>query len=483
MNQRLLKFAPAVVIAAWFLYFARGGLSAALSGDDLMNIHGYLLKPWPTLFLDNLRFWSTAYRPLGALFYVPLYESFGLNPLPYRVVCFVILGVNLILLWRFCLCLTKSHEIAFLATFIASYHAWFVDLYYSAGTIYDLLSYALYLGAFLIYAGIRERGRTPGPRVLIGIAVLYVLALDAKEMAVTFPLLILVYEIIFHTADLRQPIAWLRRNFATIGITGVLTAIYTAGKLKGPGSLVENPAYALTVSPGRYLDTFHLYMNPLFYQEHRFHDSNTIQIVTVMLIIAIALRSRALLFAWFWLLLTLLPVAFIAHYAAFFEYLPAVGWTLYAATLLVSIGRAVVHLLDRAGRPFVLRASQAVLFLCVAGVLAPVQRREAPKTLAHFMSVQPPSREMTADLARLHPALRRGGHVLFVDDPYPKDSYLLLFMTRLFYHDMTVEVVRTQVQPVPATEYSHYDAVFGFQKNRLVLLPNGAQRTLRPVRF
>ena len=155
-------------IAAWFLYFAHGGLQAGLSGDDLMNLYGYLQKPAPTLLLDTLRFWSTAYRPLGALFYIPLYKLFGMNPLPYRIACFAILGLNLVLLYRFCARLTNSREIAFLATFLASYHAWFVDLYYSAGTIYDLLCYSLYLSAFLVYTGIRARGRTPGARGLIG---------------------------------------------------------------------------------------------------------------------------------------------------------------------------------------------------------------------------------------------------------------------------------------------------------------------------
>src|ERR1039458_8920892 len=149
-----------------------------------MNLYGYLQKPAPTLLFDTLRFWSTAYRPLGAYFYLPLYKLFGLNPLPFRITCFAILGLNLVLLYRFCMRLTGSREIALLATFMASYHAWFVDLYYSAGTIYDLLCYALYLSTLLVYTGYRRRGHWPGLRGTVGIGVLYVLALDAKEMAV-----------------------------------------------------------------------------------------------------------------------------------------------------------------------------------------------------------------------------------------------------------------------------------------------------------
>jgi hypothetical protein len=249
-------------IAAWFLYFAHDGLRASLSGDDLMNLHGYLLKPWPALFIDNLRFWSTAYRPLGGLFYVALYKIFGLNPLPYRIACFAILGLNLVLLYRFCLCLTNSREIAFLTTFLASYHAWFVDLYYSAGTIYDLLCYALYLSAFLIYLRSRTLDRIPGPLPTISITILYILALDAKEMAVTFPLFLLFYEVIFHANKLRNVGEWLTRDARAIWVTGGITLVYIAGKLLAPGSLTENPAYAITISPLRYLHTFSYLLEP-----------------------------------------------------------------------------------------------------------------------------------------------------------------------------------------------------------------------------
>jgi hypothetical protein len=316
-----------IVIAAWFLYFAHGGLRAALTEDDLMNLYKYAAKPGPAVVLDNVFFWSSAYRPLGAFFYLPLYRLFGLDPLPYRIVCFTLLGLNLALLFRFCVRLSGSPEVAFLATFLAAYHAWFVDLYYSSGTIYELLCYAFYLGAFLVYTAISGRGQVPRRGQLFAIAALYVLALDAKEMAITFPLFLLLYELLFHPAGLRSPLRWLRNEGRAVWITAALTALYMIGKLTGPDSLIDNSRYALDISPTRFLKTFHLYLNPLLYQDHRFHDSNTVQLLAAMLLVAAVLRSRVLLFGWCWLLLTILPVSFVAHYAAFFEYLPMAGWS------------------------------------------------------------------------------------------------------------------------------------------------------------
>jgi hypothetical protein len=465
--SRFLYAVACAAIAFWFLWFAGGGLFAALSGDDLMNLHGYVLQPASSVALQMVQFWSTAYRPLGALFYLPMYHFFGLNPLPYRIGCFVLLGINLFLLYRFCARVSGSVETAVLATFIASYHAWFVDLYYSAGTIYDLACYPLYLSAFLLYIRVRDSGRAFGWAALAGLVALYILALDAKEMAATLPLMMLVWEVVHRPGDLRNPLRWITRDARGLWATTAVTIIYAVGKLTGKGSLVENPAYALHISAGRYLDTFHLYMNPLFYQDHRFHDSNTIQILLAMLAFALWRRADVLLFAWSWLLLTILPVSFIPHYAAFFEYLPAVGWVLYIATVLVMARHALMRMLPRGPIPRLI--SQSALFLATAAFLAPQHTREAPRTLAHFMKAEPPTRELAQDLARLKPHMPHGARILSIDDPFPPDTYDLLFETRLFYRDMTIEVERVRTPQIVNT--AGYDAVLRFQGGRLRASP------------
>ena len=54
--------------------------------------------------------------------------------------------------------------------------------------------------------------------------------------------------------------------------------------------------------------------------------------VVLMLALAIWRKSRPLLFAWCFLMFSVLPFIFVPHYSGFFMYLPMVGWTLYAAT-------------------------------------------------------------------------------------------------------------------------------------------------------
>jgi hypothetical protein len=436
-------------ILAWFLFFAGRGLFAAFSGDDLMNLHGYLSRPFHTLLLDNFRYWSTSYRPLGGLFYASIYSLFGFHPFPFRLVCFGLLGVNLLLLFRFCQLLSKSLEVALLATLLVSYHAWFVDLYYSSGTVYDLLCFAFYLGALNFYIRIREQGRRLNLIESLTFCGLYICALNAKEMAVTLPLFVALYEWLFH---------WGKRvDLLGALLTALITVPYVIGKLTGAGSLIENPLYQLSISPVHFLKTFHLYMNPLFYQDHVFHDSNTVQILLVMLAFAIWRRSRPLLFAWSFLILSMLPVAFIGHYSAFFLYLPSVGWALYAAQALRLL------LPSRVGM-----VTKAAIFLGIACVLAPFHFRESQKTLSNFLLAQPPTRAMTSELLREQPQMKPGARILFVDDPFPKDDYFLLSLTRLLYHDMTIQVTRTSVQPCPVAEYGNYDVVLLYRQGKLL---------------
>ena len=75
-----------LTIAAVFLFLAGDGLSAYFTPDDMMNLYGAWFRP----VLEQG-------RPLGALVYRAIFAVFGLDPLPYRMVCFLLLAGNLVL--------------------------------------------------------------------------------------------------------------------------------------------------------------------------------------------------------------------------------------------------------------------------------------------------------------------------------------------------------------------------------------------------
>ncbi len=128
----------------WMFSLAGSGLQARFTGDDLTNLHVHLARSFGQLALSNAMFWSTEYRPMGGLFYAGIYRLFGFRPLPFRIGCFALIVVNLVLLYRVCAKLGGSREAGFLAALLDGYHASFVDLYRSTGTVYELLCFALY---------------------------------------------------------------------------------------------------------------------------------------------------------------------------------------------------------------------------------------------------------------------------------------------------------------------------------------------------
>jgi hypothetical protein len=365
--------------------------------------------------------------------------------------------------------------VAYLATFLAAYHAWFIDLYYSSGTVYDLLCFAFYFAAFNWYVTIRQQNRLPAAREFALLLVSYICALNAKEMAVTLPVFIFFYEVLYHWPQIRREPRQIFAQSWYFLATAFITAVYTAGKLTGPGRLTENAAYHLSISASRFLDTFHLYLNPFLYQINRFHDANTIQFLLIMLAISLALRSRCMTFAWLFLLLSELPVSFVAHYSAFFLYVPMAGWALYAASLLRFARKAAVAglaLFTKQLRPRIVpvtltRCSQVLLALVLALLLAPLHARESRKTLRNFRKAQPPTRDLTFELRNLKREMPRGARILFVNDPFPHDDYFLPSLTQLVYGDLSIKVHRTAIEPAAPAEYGRYTAVFFFKGQEL----------------
>jgi hypothetical protein len=439
------RFGPALFLVAYFFWFAGGGLQARFTGDDLMNLNVHLSTSIPHLLLSNLTYWTTAYRPMGGLVYVAIYRLAGFHSMPFRVVCFAFLLVNLWLLYRVCLRLTDRREVALLATLLVTYHAWLVNLYYSTGTVYELLCFGFYFAAFDYYLGIRQRGETLRMRQWAGFLALYICALNSKELAVTLPLCILFYEWIWHG---------LKGSVRGVTISALVTLPYVIGKLTGPDSLAANPLYRPAISPARYLHTFHLYLNVLFYQDHFFRDANTILLVVAMLAVAIWRRSRPLLFAWVFILFSVLPFIFVPHYSGFFLYLPMMGWALYAATSLEMLRE---------------RFAQAIpaplLFLAVALALGPFHARESRRSMQVFTSADLPTTEMIAQLQRVQPALPRGAYLFFESDPFPPKTFSLVFLVRLFYDDLTIQVARAQDGDPPD---GHFDAVCRWIDGKLV---------------
>ncbi len=73
-----------------------------------------------------------------------------------------------------------------------------VHAYFNDDDIYDILCYSFYFAALLYYVHRRQSSLPLSVGPALSIIFLQILALGAKEMAVTFPAILVAYEVAYH---------------------------------------------------------------------------------------------------------------------------------------------------------------------------------------------------------------------------------------------------------------------------------------------
>jgi len=143
---------------------------------------------------------ADAFRPFGWLFYSILWRLFDWNPLPYHIFAWTLHACNVILLFFLLSKTTSSALGAGTGALLFAFRANFADIYWSFGTIFELLALLLMLLALWVY-----RSDIPFRWKIVTIALLYLLAVKSKEMAITLPAVLVLYEICFrkHKMDSR----------------------------------------------------------------------------------------------------------------------------------------------------------------------------------------------------------------------------------------------------------------------------------------
>ena len=117
----------------------------------------------------------------------------------------------------------------------------------------------------------------------------------------------------------------------------------------------------------RFLETYGSYLRELTYAGVWLTPVTTGVVLAGLLVAALALHSRALVFSWCLAIVTALPIAFIPPRTAFAFYIPFTGWTLYLAIVLVQLRTKLFGRPERAAYAF-------VTFFVVFGLLLRVHR-------------------------------------------------------------------------------------------------------------
>jgi hypothetical protein len=444
MRRHAQSAAIALVLAAWFLANTWRGLLVPFTNDDLMNLYGAWTLPAWKLLVANLSPFTAVYRPLGSALYRIVYLCAGLHPLPFRVVAYALMLVNVWLVYRLAKTLTRSAEIALLAALLWSYHKRLMNIYLNNGTVYDVLCVTFFCLALELYISSRERyGGLYGWRI-VAFFTLFVLALNSKEMAVTLPAILFAYELIYHP----RASSWIRwllhRRAASIAALIAIVAIYA--KTSPQSSFAGVSGYAVHLSAHQFLVTTRLLIAELFLlPQDVLTSAQIIVLLVIVWIIAIASRSQALRFAAAFLTLAPLPVNFLPARGFFTMYLPYLGWAMLVAVALVDIKDR----LPVAKRSW---ATPALMLAAAAAVLA-LQSGDKERGFDQLDAMQIRIGHLTPSLARIAAEVPRHGKVLFLDDAFPADSFAPMWAAQLRFHSADITVDRAKFAKPSSESY------------------------------
>jgi hypothetical protein len=453
------------VLSAWFFPALLIGshlnsLSVYFSSDEPMNIYNVWNPPLWKVGLAQLMFWSNFIRPLSVIYYLPLFHFAGFNQAPYAATRLVLLLVNAAIFFSLAKSLSRSWWIATLATLPVAYHAGLSYLVYSGAFIYDILCGSFYFAALLYYVRARESGaplRISQLSVFLG---LYICALNSKEMAVTLPVIVLAYELLFKGRNAK---------FGPVLIAGAVTAILILGKT-GHGTLTDTEAYRPVFTWARYAESNIRYLNSIFYT-NGFTMERVLLLWGVLLYVGIRqLRiprpDPRWLFLWVWVVVTPLPITFLPLRGGAMLYVVVPGWAMLAALVCRSLVRRMSRDVVFTGIP-----RKAIMLLGLAGCLFAYThetRRKDRLGMEADLSIGRDTRELVNELREINIQPAAGSHIQFLNDPFPQ-AWTTFFVATLLWKDPTLHInLQNQVRLGPE-ETARMDYIIDFVDNHFIV--------------
>ena len=298
---------------------------------------------------------------------------------------------------------------------------------------------------------------------------LYIGALDSKEMAVTLPGVVLLYEAMWHAParwSARSAAAWARTEAFPALAAGLGTLVFVLGKTFGAESLVRTEAYRPVFTWDRYLESTARFLNTLFYQplDQGFFGSGRVLLAAALLLgIAWRTRQKLLFFLWCFIFLTPLPITFVPGRGGGSLYIPLVGWAVLLGSLLVSATAAVAKFPGLRRVPPVW--TRGALVLCAVALQWAVSSHQTVELMKWMKDEGKLTRSVLEQIRSLQPTVPPGARIYVLDDVF--DGFDTKYLLTLTYHDRTVQVwLERHGKPTPA-EMEQMDYIFTFDNGTL----------------
>jgi hypothetical protein len=459
-----------LIALLYFGYFLLPTLNGGFGNDDAYNIYYYWSRGVGSLLRGMLLFFTSYYRPMGGAYFYSLYEAFGLNPFPYHAVIVLLVLLNSIFVYRCASILSGSKIIGGFCSILMVYHPRMPLLVYVPAFTFDILCATFYFGALFYYLRIRSQDRNLKSRQWVLFLLLYIAALESKELAVSLPVMILAYELLWHMPErtIKGISRWLRTSGWPVLASGLITVCYVIGKSIGPDALSHNPMYQVTLSLERFLDSNVRLARDLFYLKPRswLNAPWLVFLWALFAYVAISRRKNHLKFSLIMLLVAPLPIAFLPYRGAILYPILLFGWALISATVVDSICSFVAReLLCWRVPPYL---AKVLPLLLAVGLLWHQTVFQHRKVKVPIQNAGREFRLVKAQLQTLLPKPGPGARIAFYNDLF--DGWDCRFIAELLYKDRSITVHLNQKAPLDEADLGKMDYVLAFQKEKLVIV-------------
>src|SRR3989339_654558 len=356
-NPSLPVLILVIVCFSQFIYLT--SLSNQFVYDDEFTIvTNYFVKTWnnfPLLFNSDYFKLSgeLSYRPIVTLSYFIDYTLWKLNPFGFHFTNTLLHTLNSVLLFFLLKRIFNCRTTSFITTIIFSCHPVLTEAVNAVSYREDLLAATFFIAAFLLYMKTSKDERSISPAYFTSV-VCYLLGIFSKEMAITLPLIIFLYELIFTKV---QSLSYkLTRYYTGYILTTIFYLFMRFVVLHNPvESHVSYPGGSIFINFLTMSKVLASYIKLFFFPFNLCADyvipystslSDTSFILSLLLLVAVIVityklffYSKSQFFSVVWFFVTLLPVLNIVPIenimAERYLCLPIIGFCMLIGNLLV----------------------------------------------------------------------------------------------------------------------------------------------------
>jgi hypothetical protein len=290
---------------------------------------------------------------------------------------------------------------------------------------------------------------------------LYIFALDSKEMAVTLPVLVLAYEVLFQ--KLGRSVRSLAVQFLPTAVVGVVTLVFIWGKT-GPGSLTDLESYRPVFTWARFSESNIHFLNGLFYTD-TFTMNGVLAVWALLLAVALfRFRDPRWMFLWIWIMVTPLPIAFLPGRGGPMLYIVLGGWSIAAALTCRTLLRGLSQLWKVTGLPR--REFMAAGLLVSAGAYAKQTAAFDRYMYDGYRNSGKETLEIIEQLKALQLKPKVGSRIVFLNNPLPA-PYAMQFIANLVWNDHSLQIALQEQFHFTDAALGQMDYILDFSEGHL----------------